>query len=386
MDDFETPNVTGLILVVDDSPQALIAHRTLLARQFDVITAENGEQALELCHQRTPDLILLDIEMAGMDGIEVCRRLREWATIPIIFATAHEGIMEHIQAYDAGGDDLLIKPVKAEILLRKVTRAIVRHRKAVQLDEEKDSLQKMAMSFLSTMGQNGALLSFMRASVGCRSHTALAENLLATTRELGVTCSIMIRHNGGRTIVTASGEPTPIEISILEQATGMGRLFQFRQRLVVNYDRVSIIIADMPAESEDADRAGQLRDNIAILAEAAEALCDNVDMRLESMARAEQLQLALGSATTGIRSVRRKYLATVADVRMILSQLEDKVVQRFTWLGISHEQEADIGGEIDRSVRSALELLSEGSDFDQELDHVFDALRGGEAANEAELF
>lgn len=386
MDEIEEQTASGLVLVVDDDPTFLKAHRAILARQFDVVTAASGAEAIQVCRARLPDLVLLDIDMADIDGIETCRQLREWTSIPIIFATGHEGIIEHVKAYDAGGDDLLIKPVQPDILVRKVELAIIRSRTATQLTEEKNSLQHMAMSFLSNMGQNGALLNFMRASIGCRSHRSLAEQLLTATRELGVTCSVMIRHAGGQTVMTAQGDPTPIELGILEQASAMGRIFQFRQRLVVNYPHTSIIVADMPDEAEDPVRAGQLRDNIAILAEVAEGLCDNVDMRLESMRRAEQLQVALGGGQVAVEQLRGKYLSMVGDIRLLLRQLEDKVELRFGWFGASQEQETAVSNEMGRSATSILQLLAEGSDFESNLSQVFNALKGGANINEAEMF
>ena len=136
MDEIEEQTASGLVLVVDDDPTFLKAHRAILARQFDVVTAASGAEAIQVCRARLPDLVLLDIDMADIDGIETCRQLREWTSIPIIFATGHEGLMEHVKAYDAGGDDLLIKTVQPEILVRKVELAIIRSRTATQLTEE----------------------------------------------------------------------------------------------------------------------------------------------------------------------------------------------------------------------------------------------------------
>lgn len=378
--------VTGQVLVVDDDRVARALHRSILATQFDVVTAGSGEEALEICRQRLPDLILLDIEMPELGGIETCRRLREISTVPVIFVTAHETIEEHLRAYDAGGDDIIIKPVPKEILLRKATLAIQHFRKTSNLAEEKDSLQRMAMGFLSSMGQSGALLNFMRASISCRSHQALAEKLLEATRDMGLQCSLMIRHEDGPTVVTDMGQPTDLERSILEKSTMMGRLFQFKRRLVVNYDRVSIIASNMPDEESQSEQAGRLRDNIAILAETAEALCENVDMRIESRLRAEQLQVALGGAQASIESLRKQYQATLTDVGILSEQIVDDIEKTFSWLGASQGQENVISETVSRSTRRIVELLAARGDFDRQFEEVLDALRGGSHQNEIELF
>jgi CheY-like chemotaxis protein len=80
----DNSNVHGNVLVVDDNAANRTMHRAILAKKFEVVTAASGREAIALCRENLPDLILLDIEMPDLDGIETCRRLREWTNIPII--------------------------------------------------------------------------------------------------------------------------------------------------------------------------------------------------------------------------------------------------------------------------------------------------------------
>jgi DNA-binding response OmpR family regulator len=374
--------ITGQVLVVDDVPSIRTAHRGILAKQFDVLTASSGTEALAMCHERMPDLILLDIEMPDMNGTETCRQLRTWSSVPVIFATGHETIEEHMKAYDSGGNDIVVKPVSAEILLRKVALAIQQHRTAACLVEEKDSMQRMAMSFLSTMGQSGALLNFMRASVTCRTHLSLAEKLLETTSDMGVQCSAMIRHEDGPTVLTSHGEPSPLELAILEKSAAMGRIFQFKRQLVVNYDHVTLIVSNMP---EDDGEAGRLRDNITILAETTEGLSEIVGMRLESMRRAEQLQIALSGADHAISDLRSNYAQILSDARMLTQELVDNIERSFCVLDTNEAQEREISQTMDHSVQRIFSLLVTAGNFDQQFNEVLRTLRQGSGDN-LELF
>ncbi len=373
--DPEAEQIMGRVLVVDDNAATRTLHRALLAKQFEVVTAGSGEEAIELCKAQEPDLVVLDIEMPDMDGIQTCRKLREWSQVPVIFATGHESLDEHLRAYDAGGNDIVTKPVHSEILLRKAALVIRQHRASAELVEEHQSLHKMAMEFLSSVGQSGALLNFMRASVACRSHQELGQRLFETAGDLGMACSVMLRHRDGPTYITPHGDATPIEKAIFEQSAAMGRCFQFGQRLAVNYDRVSIIVANMPDEETEPDLAGRTRDNIAILAETTEALCDNVDMRMESVERAEQLQVTWGRMVTTVESLRQKYLQMMGDTRILLQELVDKVERSFGWLGASESQEVQMSNELDQSIQSVLALLAEGGDFDREFSKVLESLK-----------
>lgn len=374
------------ILVVDDNNVSRALHRTLLAQHFDVVTAASGAEALDICRTRLPDLVLLDIEMPGLDGIATCRHLRELTSIPVIFVTGHMSFDEHIRAYDAGGNDLVTKPVHADILLRKTFLAIRQHRAKSEIVAEKQSLQQIAMGLLSSMGQSGMVLNFVRASIGCRTYADLAQKLLECTAEMGVECTVALRHTGGPTILTPHGLPSALEIAILEQCSEMGRVFQFRQRLIDNYAHVSILVANMPDERDEAERAGRIRDSIAILAETADTLCENVGMRIESMERAELLQVALGSAAALVEELRMEHQARQYDARLLLESIVHKIEASYKWLGTSEDQEAEISSNLQVSIDEILSLIAEGGDFDQKFNRVLDALRGGTTEDSMEFF
>jgi two-component system KDP operon response regulator KdpE len=124
------------ILVVDDEPQILRALRTILTeRHFRVTVASRGEEALTLAAANPPDVIILDLGLPDMDGIEVCARLREWTQVPIIVLSVRDSERDKVAALDKGADDYLTKPFGIEELLARV-RVALRH--GVQAHGSKD--------------------------------------------------------------------------------------------------------------------------------------------------------------------------------------------------------------------------------------------------------
>ncbi len=115
------------VLVIDDEPQILRAMRTILsARQFEVVTASRGEEGLALAAANPPDVIVLDLSLPDMDGIEVCGRLREWTQVPIIVLSVRDSERDKVAALDKGADDYLTKPFGIEELLARI-RVALRH-------------------------------------------------------------------------------------------------------------------------------------------------------------------------------------------------------------------------------------------------------------------
>jgi two-component system, OmpR family, KDP operon response regulator KdpE len=117
-----------LVLVVDDETairRALTAN--LKARGYDVDAADNGEQALHLAAANHPDLVLLDLGLPGIDGIEVITGLRGWTSVPIIVLSARDQESEKVRALDEGADDYLTKPFGMGELLARLRAALRRH-------------------------------------------------------------------------------------------------------------------------------------------------------------------------------------------------------------------------------------------------------------------
>ncbi len=114
------------ILIAEDQEtlRASIS-RNLRARGFEVIEAANGMEALSLWDAEQPQLLILDVMMPRMDGLEVCRRVRERSTVPIIVLTAMDAESDKVAAFDLGADDYLCKPFSVEELLARV-RAVLR--------------------------------------------------------------------------------------------------------------------------------------------------------------------------------------------------------------------------------------------------------------------
>ncbi len=128
------------ILVIDDEPQILRALRTILTeKKFKVTVANRGEEGLTLAATNPPDIVILDLGLPDIDGIEVCARLREWTQIPIIVLSVRDGERDKVAALDKGADDYLTKPFGIEELLAHV-RVALRH--SAQLKGRKESVVK----------------------------------------------------------------------------------------------------------------------------------------------------------------------------------------------------------------------------------------------------
>jgi two-component system KDP operon response regulator KdpE len=116
------------ILIVDDEPAILRAVRAgLEARGFSVLSAASGQAAIDLIALQKPDAVVLDLNLPDLDGVEVCRRVRQWSEVPIVVLSAEGSEQRKVLALDEGADDYVTKPFSMAELLARV-RVALRHR------------------------------------------------------------------------------------------------------------------------------------------------------------------------------------------------------------------------------------------------------------------
>lgn len=120
-----------VLVIEDDSRIQQLLRRGLTYEGYTVDAAADGPEGLALARERPPDLVVLDWMLPGLDGLEVCRRLRAAGTVPILILTAKDAIPDRVAGLDAGADDYLVKPFEFDELLARI-RALLRRAKPIE--------------------------------------------------------------------------------------------------------------------------------------------------------------------------------------------------------------------------------------------------------------
>lgn len=259
------PTPIQTVLIVDDQDQNLQVVGTLLsAMGYGVIPANSGEQALERLSARPPDLILLDMVMPGMDGLQVCREILarpEWCEIPIIFLSAAGDKDLIVQALEAGGVDYVTKPFnKAELLSRVRTHlALKEARDRLQaLAEDKDELLGILAhdlkNHLAGMRLSAGLL-FERAPELSERSSNLVENILESTDRMLAFVREFLANQSAEHLQVAV---RPLSLSDeIEAAVARHRDAAVAKRIEISGD-----IAAAPVVLADSEALAQVLDNL----------------------------------------------------------------------------------------------------------------------------
>jgi CheY-like chemotaxis protein len=252
------------ILVVDDQPANLTSLLQILGGCYRVSTAENGVVCIEKSYQLHPDLILLDVDMPVMDGLNACRKLKAdpiSAMIPIIFVSALSRLEERLSGYRAGADDYVAKPYNVEELLAKIRIALNNQHDLEASKERTLRLYGDVVNSLSTCHELDALRHFAESAYECNDLRSLGERLLETFDRFGLRVVVRIIGNGH--YFSHAGEVGALEREMMEAMYDKGRLIDFGHRTLINADHVSVLVRNMPVH--DVVRYRRWKENINLL-------------------------------------------------------------------------------------------------------------------------
>jgi two-component system response regulator VicR/two-component system response regulator RegX3 len=125
------PTMTHVLLVDDEEALRASLSYALIKEGYQVITAADGQSALKLFHKQVPDVIILDLMLPGIDGMELCWRIRAFSKVPILMLTAKDQPIDKVWGLEAGADDYITKPFNTRELLARI-KAVLRSRAAGQ--------------------------------------------------------------------------------------------------------------------------------------------------------------------------------------------------------------------------------------------------------------
>lgn len=357
------------IFLVDDDPTA----RAMAVFQLDSLDAhvtEFGSGAACLAaldSAAPPDIAILDVEMPDLDGIALCARMRAagCTDTEVIFISAHDDLETRLNAYSAGGNDYLVKPFIPEELRHKLEvarRSILARR---EVAEHERSARAAAFSAMSTMGEMGVIVEFMRASFACATPEEIGALLCEALTQYGLRGFVHLHDERMGCCYSSTGRCTALEASILDHLKGMDRIFQFRDRLSINYPHVTLLIPDLPIDEHE--RAGRLRDHLAILVEGAEARFLALSSDMQRRAQGAAVRAAAAELSAVVEENERAQ----AQIRLRAMQVDEAYLENlarvFVSLGLSEDQEKALADMAQRAHMEISALHDEASGLSDRL-------------------
>ncbi len=366
----------ALILCVDDEPVNLTIMEELLQGNYELSTVKSGQSCLQQVDVQKPDLILLDVNMPDMDGLETCAQLKastDTAEIPIIFVSALASHEELMAGYEAGGDDYITKPFSEEILQKKVQIALASQQRKRELKKISDKAVEALMSNLTTTEELGMVVKFLHRCQAANNLDDLARNVFDCLREFELDSSLLIVAEPENRVWFSDDIDRPMESQILESLRGQDRVVNFGTRLAINSDFTTILVRKLPSGQEAVER---LRDQLSIMIE-------GLDTRLVAM-QSEMLLDLRRDVLTRVLTATRDNLGKLDELHKqqkqgaveIMTALGIEVEKSLLRLDLTKQQETALMKIIESTATRINSVYDEGLKLDEQFEGIIDELSG----------
>lgn len=359
--------VARILVVEDNSTQAKILG-LLLKDYYQISLASSGEDCLQVLSREEYDVVLLDVNLPGMNGYEVCRQIKlnpDTEHIPVIFISVNFTNEDRLLGFDAGGFDYLPKPVVKEELLKKITILLEHQEERRQLRSSAEFATSTAMTAMTSAAEQGLVLQFLKACFRCKSQKDLADAILHAVRQFGLDGIVQIRSEYAVISRSNTGPCSPLEESVLTNVSTAGRVVNLKQRTAINYPKGSLIVRNMP--TDDPERYGRLKDHLSMLMEGADARVGPLDMDCYLAVESRRLLEAVNGISGTLIGVSRKSHALHAGYGRVFDTLVRGLEANIPQLELNYHQEALLNDLLSTASSDYLALADQESTVEKEL-------------------
>ncbi len=345
------PNPAKKVLVIDDDKVAHAFIAKSLQDEFDVEVAYDGTQGLAKAETWHPQLILLDVEMPGKNGYEVCDLLKNdplTQDIPIVFLSAKSSLRERLLGYEVGGDDFLVKPIDAEVLQAKAKRFTNTQIERQTLSTQAEDARQTALEAITGSSELGRAIRYVEHTFAISNYDELAASLFSLLAELKLNCCILFNTvDGHRCYAHNKPQATPLEVELMTMLHSDQRFYDFGCRTQVNYTNVAVLIKNMPLD--DRVRHGRLKDLLPFVLAATDEKARILDtehaLRTQASHLSRSVQAVKSTLGNIIDSVQDNQNEVEHIIRAMLNELEIKL----PIMGLEDDQEAFIINTVDNA-------------------------------------
>ncbi len=364
------------ILVVDDDKFSRSMIVRALQDSYQPRTAEDGETGLALAMEKCPDVILLDVEMPGLNGYEVCDRLRSAETTrntPIVFLSSHGDLRERMQGYEVGADDYIVKPFEAENLKAKISVLLKYREQKREMEAQYQEAQKTAFIAMTGSSELGQALLFIEKSYAYRDYDELAQGFFTVTDWLGLNCMLHMIPSRNEAWFSSAGSIKPLEQELMNLIPADKRFFDFGQRTMVSFPNVRLLVKNMPLD--DMERYGRIKDLLPIVLSSVNAKISSLDAELALHSQSQQLSSSMNNIRGQFLTLSKSLTENQQNSNTIMRSMLHDLNHELPKMGLEEDQEEFILNRIEKATVAAMQVTDTGQTIRDTFSNVLQNLQ-----------
>ena len=330
------------ILIVDDTAISRLMLRGILEGEYEINEADSGEACLASIKESMPDLLLLDVDMPGISGYEVCVLLRKEAAtahLPIIFVSGLDTVEERLTGFEAGADDYITKPAEPEELHEKVNTCLSHRREMNTAQASASEAMAIAMEAMTVSSELGQIVQFIKdvQSIELAEDVGLAMN----NSLLSFGMHAVSRVDTGK-VVFVGCQDDSIEAELLTRFSYHDeRILSVGIRTIIRDPHIVLLIKDMPLDDEK--RCGRLRDHLAVLMDIADVQLANLTARTKMLEQRQEIFTQVIAMTEKqIKQTSERLIAHEQHSQSIMLSMLSELEGMLFGLGLEEDQEKQL--------------------------------------------
>lgn len=332
-----------LLYVADADSGFRNSAEQVLGQDFSVRTFADGISCVSLLSEKPPAILLLATNLEDAPAIELCRDIRgddQLHDTHVIILLGTDASQEQIEeAHAAGCDEALTHPVDLANLRRQLrtTHRLTSERSSFR--QQANYAQKVAMTAMTSMGELGVVLQFLSKCFSCGSAREVALEVISSLGQYGLSGAVQIRGGQENLIESTPGGNSAEDSAVIGKLHGIGRIFEFKTRMVINYEHASILMNDVP---DDNEQRGRIRDNVAMLAEGAHARIASLLVEQDNKRKQSGIRFALGEILEMTAELRDQQCISQNQGQSAVNSVILSFETAFIRFGLRPEQESEL--------------------------------------------
>ncbi len=365
------------ILIIDDERfTQQIINKSLVSR-YNTRTADNGICGLKIAEEWQPDIILLDVEMPGQNGYEVCDALKQnksTCDIPVVFLSANGSLREKMLGFEVGAEDYLLKSCDRDLMIAKLDKISEVYHQRNEYKHTASDAEKTALEAMSSNFELGKAVRFVERSHDMSTFDQLGHALCETIRQLDLKACVMFRVNEDILFYSSTmNSITPIESDVMTTLHREDRFVDFGCRTQCNYPSAAILIKNMPLD--DRPRYGRIKDILPFVLGAADAKLRVLDAEQSLLKQNRGLAESVETVKRLLEGISSTLKGNHQAVSEIMMELTAEINLYINALSLDQDQEDFVLEKVDSASKKLYVCVVDGDSVVKALNEILVILR-----------
>lgn len=318
-----------------------------------------------LTHKKYRALVFDAVEQKSTD-LQSCEELFQidrLKGLPVILLTSNYTLQDKLKAFDLGCDDFIDGTTPGDEVCARVNKSVFHQIANEQLSQRLHQATETARSAMVDNSDLGANIQFLLQVHQCDNLDQLGQQFFSTIDRYGLSCSLQMRSEMGIKDMEAHGMAKDLESQLLMQLKDKGRYVDFGKRTIVNYDRVSLLIRNMPVD--DADKYGAIKDNTFCLVQGINARIIALEDQFKLLAEKDSLRKLSTDVKHVIGGLKESYQEVMKNIVHEVENASELIQHRVPHLALTEEDEVFLEGVTDQMVARTNQTFNDGLKVDE---------------------